>query len=212
VLICVVIGLLSVVEVYAAQLVWPSGQPFPDMDTAYVHVAGRAGGPWLFQAINLTLLIATIGSGAGAQLSGARLLYGMGRDSAIPKAFFGALNPATHIPSNNVILIGVLSLAGAALINYQLGAELLNFGAFIGFMGVNLAAFLHYFVRAKEKRLTHLIPPVLGFLICFGLWFNLNRPAKYAGAVWLAIGAVYGYFKTQGFRRGLRFEIPEEDE
>ena len=37
---CVVIGLLSAVEVYAAQLVWPASQPFPDVDTAFVHVAG----------------------------------------------------------------------------------------------------------------------------------------------------------------------------
>ena len=31
-------------EVYAAQLVWPEST-FPDADTAYAHVAGRAGGP-----------------------------------------------------------------------------------------------------------------------------------------------------------------------
>jgi len=32
-------------------------------------VAGRAGGPILFQAINFTLLVASLGSGVGAQLS-----------------------------------------------------------------------------------------------------------------------------------------------
>ena len=44
VLVVLIIGVLSAVEVYAAQLVWPHGEKFPDIDTAYVHVAGRAGG------------------------------------------------------------------------------------------------------------------------------------------------------------------------
>ena len=45
VLTCLVIGILSAVEVYAAQLIWPASQPFPDVDTAFVHVAGRAWKP-----------------------------------------------------------------------------------------------------------------------------------------------------------------------
>jgi len=40
---------------------------------------------------------------------------------------------------------------------------MLNFGALIAFMGVNFAAFLRYYVRAQEKKLTYLVPPVLGF-------------------------------------------------
>ena len=35
---------------------------------------------------------------------------------------------------------------------YGLGAEMLNFGALIAFMGVNAAAILRYYVRPKEKR------------------------------------------------------------
>src|SRR5262245_33618278 len=42
VLTCLTIGLLSAAEVYIAQLIWPATQPFPNVDTAYVHVAGRA--------------------------------------------------------------------------------------------------------------------------------------------------------------------------
>jgi putrescine importer len=210
VLICLITGILSTIEVYAAQLVWPVAEKFPDVDTAYVYVAGRAGGRILFHAINLTLLVASIGSGAGAQLSGARLLYGMGRDNAIPQRFFGQVNPHTRIPSNNVLLIGGLCLIGAFAINYELGAELLNFGAFIGFMGVNAAAFLRYWVRAEEKKWTNAAPPALGFLICGAMWLSLRPPAKIAGGIWLAIGIAYGYWKTNAFRRELRFETPEE--
>src|SRR5579872_6887115 len=63
VLTCVITGVLASFEVYAGQLVWPAARPFPDVDTAFVHIAGQAGGPMLFNLVNLTLLVATIGSG-----------------------------------------------------------------------------------------------------------------------------------------------------
>ena len=83
------------------------------MDTAFVFVAGRAGGALLFAVLNFTLLIATIGSGFGSQLGAARLLYSMGRDNVIPRRFFGALDAKSLIPRNNVLFSGVLTVAGA---------------------------------------------------------------------------------------------------
>ncbi len=206
VMVCVIIGVLSAVEVYAAQLVWPARQPFPDVDTAYVHVAGRIGGPILFQVVNLTLLIATIGSGAGGQLAGARLLYGMGRDRALPKSFFGYLDPKTQIPSRNVLLIGAMCLVGAWMISYETGAELLNFGALIGFMGVNAAAFVRYWVRGA-RTLGGFLLPVLGFVTCLAIWLSLRNVAMIAGAVWLVAGVLYGAWKTNWFREPIRFDV-----
>jgi amino acid transporter len=206
VIICMIIGTLSALEVYAGQLAWPASEAFPDVDTAYVHVAGRVGGPILFQIVNLTLLIATIGSGSGGQLAGARLLYGMGRDEALPKSFFGQLHPKTFIPANNVMLIGVLCLIGAFLMSYQIGAELLNFGAFIGFMGVNLAALLLGWRNPETRSLGRAVLPALGFVVCLVIWLNLSNIAKIAGFSWLVLGLAYGWWKTQGFQKMMRFE------
>src|SRR5579885_1793532 len=75
VLTCLITGLLATLEVYAGQLVWPDFHSYPDVDTAISFVAGRAGGALLFQVVNATLLVATIGSGMGSQLADARLLY-----------------------------------------------------------------------------------------------------------------------------------------
>ncbi|HWZ79910.1 MAG TPA: APC family permease [Candidatus Sulfotelmatobacter sp.] len=151
VLTCFVIGILSALEVYAAQLVWPANQPFPNSDTAFTYVAGRAWKP-MFAILGFTLLVANFGSGMGAQIGAARLLYGMGRSKALPQSFFGVVDPKRHVPRNNVIFVGVIALAGALLVSfglfsYGLGAEMLNFGALIAFMGVNMAAFVRYHVR-----------------------------------------------------------------
>ncbi|MEI7048744.1 hypothetical protein, partial [Klebsiella pneumoniae] len=83
VLVCVITGALASVEVYLAQLVWPASQAFPDIDTAFVHISGRVGGVFLFGLVNLTLLVANIGSGMSSHLGAARLLYGMGRSNAL---------------------------------------------------------------------------------------------------------------------------------
>jgi amino acid transporter len=211
VLTCLVTGVLATLEVYAAQLVWPDYRTYPDVDTAYVHVAGRAGGPWLFQLVNFTLLAATVGSGSGAHLAAARLLYGMGRDNAIPRSFFGVIEPKRGIPRNNVVFLGLAAMLGAFVLSYQLSAELLNFGAFIAFMGVNAAAFVHRLRGANGRRSAGLIPPVLGFAICGYIWLSLRRPAKIIGGLWLAVGVIYGAIRTRGFRKGLlSFGLPEE--
>jgi len=213
VLVCVMTGILSSLEVYAAQLVWGS-KPFPNemVESAFPLVARQVGGFFLFHLLNFTILIANVGSGMGAQLAAARLLYGMGRNNAIPRGFFGALEPGRRIPTNNIVLIGAIALLGAFLVSYERGVELLNFGAFIAFMGVNAAAFVRYFVREKRKTWVNLIVPALGFVICLFIWLNLSQAAKVAGTAWLAAGIIYGAVRTKGFRSDLvRFEIPAND-
>ena len=210
VLTCLVIGLLSAVEVYVAQLIWPASQPFPEIDTAFVHVAGRAWKP-MFPILGITLLVANFGSGMGAQIGAARLLFGMGRSNALPKAFFGVVDAKHRVPRNNVLFLGVVALIGAFVMSYGLGAEMLNFGALIAFMGVNAAAFMRYYVRSPQKKLSNLLPPVLGFVICLLLWLNLSTAAKIGGSIWMAIGLAFGAWKTRGFRGDLvNFDIPAD--
>lgn len=211
VLTCSVIGVLSALEVYVAQLVWPASQHFRDVDTAFVDISARVAGAWFFLVMNLTLLVANFGSGLGSQLGAARLLYGMGRSNALPKSFFGSVDSKHQIPRNNVIFVGLVALAGAFVLSYALGAEMLNFGALLAFMGVNAAAFVRYYLRAQEKRVANLVPPLLGFLICLILWLNLSWPAKIAGSVWMVVGVGFGAWRTRGFRSDLvTFDLPRE--
>jgi len=218
VLVCVITGVLASLEVYTAQLVWPKpASAFPSLENAFAHVAGMVGGKTLFVTVTVSLLLASIGSGAGAHLGASRLLYGMGRDNAIPRKFFGVVNPRTRVPSNNIILIGAIALAGAFVLDYDqrgydLGAQLLNFGALFGFMGVNLSAFVHYFVRGRDRRLRYMIPPVLGFIICFYLWVSLSWITLVIGVCWLCAGALYGAWRTSFFTKPLQFAPLERDD
>jgi amino acid transporter len=179
---------LASIEVYLGQLVWPQSNPFPDIDTAYVYISGRVGGPVLFAIVNGALLLATIGSGMASQLGAARLMLAMGQDGALPKRFFGAVHPKNHIPRNNVLLIGGLCLAGALLLSYQLGTELLNYGALLAFMGVNVASLLQAWKEGRFRLWLPILLGVCGFATCFVIWLNLGRLAWIAGSAWAAGG------------------------
>ena len=209
VLTCVVIGFLSAAEVYIAQLIWPASEPFPNQDTAYVWAAARTWGP-LFTIVGFTLMVANFGSGMGAHIGAARLLYGMGRSNALPRSFFGAIDPKHQVPRNNVIFVGGLAMIGSFFLTFGRGIELLNFGALIAFMGVNAAAFVRYFLHAEKKKVWNFIPPVLGFVICLGLWWSLSPPAKIVGSIWMIAGIAFGIWKTKWFREPLSFEVPAE--
>src|SRR5438034_3742510 len=147
----------------------------------------------------------------GGQLDAGRLIYSMGLSNALPKCFFGAVDTNPHLPRNNVFFVGGLALAGAFLLpaiagaatGYELGANLLNFGALIAFMGVNAAAFVRYYLHEEKKKLGNLLPPALGFVICGLLWLNLSPKALIFGGVWMAIGIAFGAWKTHGFRGNL---------
>src|SRR5215472_10094643 len=192
---CLIIGLLSMAEVYLAQLVWPATQPFSAdiVDTAFVHVAARVGGVFLFHLLNATLLVANFGSAMAAQFGASRLMYSMGQESSLPRRIFGAVDRRNHVPRNNVLITGAIALLGAFLLTYEKGAELLNFGAFIAFIGVNAAALVHYKFRSREKVAFPLAIPALGMLVCGFIWIHLSRSAQLLGALWICVGLLVAW-------------------
>lgn len=223
VLVCLITGLLSGLEAYAAQLVWGAKMfPADRIESAFAIISRQVGGVALFQVVNFTLLLANMGSGMGSQLAAGRLLYGMGRGNAIPRAFFGAIEPKRRVPRNNILAVGVFAFLGAGLLEffsrqlgggaYEIGAEALNFGAFIAFMGVNAAAFTRDVLHEGRRDLAIFLVPVLGFFICGFIWIHLSRPALLLGSVWMVLGIGYGAIRTRGFRSELvSFDVPPEE-
>lgn len=209
VLVCLFTGVLSGAEVYLGQLIWPNWHTFPNLETAFMDVCRRAGGPVLFEAMGAILILAALGSALTGGLGAARLLFGMGRDGVLPRSIFAHLNPKTNTPTYNILLVGAIAWIGAIALNdvgnaYEHAGELLNFGAFLAFMGVNLSTFWHFVLLRKghERRiLADIVLPLIGFAFCASIWWNLNSLAKTAGGIWFLIGAVYLAVTTNGFRK-----------
>jgi putrescine importer len=82
---------------------------------------------------------------------------------------------------------------------------MLNFGAFICFMGVNLAAFVRFFIRSEHKTFLNAVLPLLGFLICLYIWLSLGTTSMVVGLFWLATGLAYGAWRTNCFRKKIAF-------
>ena len=210
VLTCIFAGVCSAFEAYLGARVWPDWRSFPDLVTAFMDVCRRVGGLLLFNAMGAILIVAAFGSALTGTLGASRLLFGMGRDGVLPKKLFGYLKPGSSTPTYNILLIGGLAFLGAVLLNYigsayEHAGELLNFGAFLAFMGVNFACFWQFTVIAKNtgaqpKLLKDTILPLIGFAFCGLIWWNLNNLAKTVGGIWFAVGIIYVGFKTNWFR------------
>lgn len=214
VLVCLFTGIFSSLIIYLGQRVWPDYNTFSHVETAFMDVTRRVGGAPLFLAMAVVVIVAVIGSALAAQAGASRLLFGFGRDNVLPRRLFAYLDPKHHSPTFNIWLVGLLALVGSFVLSYEVAAEVLNFGAFLGFMGVNLAVIRQYYIVGKPGRkkwlLTDAIVPGLGFLFCLVIWWGLQRPAKIAGGVWFLAGLVYDAIRTRGFRlRPVMFEIDE---
>jgi len=204
VLVCIFTGLFSGLQIYLAQRVWPDYNTFPNLETAFYDVAERVGGKILFNAIAAILFIACFGSAVAGQVGASRLLFSMGRDGVLPKKIFGRLNKKSNTPTNNIVIMGGLTVIGALALDYRTAAELLNFGAFLAFMGVNIATFRQFcFLRPtteKRKIFFDMVLPLSGFLVCFAIWISLPNYAKLLGSIWFVIGFVYLVIKTNRFK------------
>jgi hypothetical protein len=99
-----------------------------------------------------------------------------------------------------VLLIGVVSLIGALLITYETGAELLNFGALLAFMGVNLASVRHSLRFQERGRWTLVAFGIAGFLICLLLWLNLGILGKIAGSSWACLGILLWFVRRRAMK------------
>jgi len=203
--VCLFTGVVGGLEVYLGQRVWPDYSTFPNLETAFMDITRRVGGPLLFQALGVILILGCMGAGMTGQLGAARLLFGMGRDNVLPRRVFAYLDPKSNTPTRNLWLIGGVAYLGTLLISYEQAGEILNFGAFLAFMGVNLATFWQFTLipppKYKRRLLQDIVMPLVGFLFCLWIWVGLKTPAKIVGGVWFLAGLIYCAIKTRGFRK-----------
>lgn len=214
VLVCLITGALSALELYLFQRVWPDWTTSSDLDTAYLDVMKLVGGTVLFVLFSIVMSVSQFGSGLTGQVGAARLIYGMGRDNVLPRSLFGYLNPRSQNPTRNILLIGALAFVGTLAISFEDACDLLNFGAFLGFMGVNAATVKSYYLNPPESHrrsfLKDALLPGAGFIFCLIIWIGLPMLAKIVGTIWLLGGLAYCAIRTRGFReQPLLFDFHE---
>jgi len=203
-IVCLLQTAICFFTVYLAALVWPDYRSFPEPDTAILDIGRRLGGVWMFGFLTFILLVAGLASALTGQAGASRLLYGMGRDGVISRRIFAHLDPRFSTPTRSIYLMGAFTLVSSVFLRFEIAVELLNFGAFAGFILVNLSVIRHFYFRCRQREgldlFKNLFFPACGAGFCAYLWFSLSGKAKISGFVWLAIGVVYLAILTRGFR------------
>lgn len=196
-------GAIYVVVGYTTQLVHPGGT-FANADSAAFGIA-KAIGSDLFGAFFLAgMVLAQFTSGIAAQASASRLLFAMGRDSVLPRGFFGAVHPRFHTPVFSIVLTGVIGVI-ALFLNVLSAASFINFGAFVAFTMVNLSVIFMVCkdvdARNRYGVLKGMVVPFIGALVNLWLLTKLDIHAVVLGLIWLSIGLLQLTYLTRFFTR-----------
>lgn len=194
---------------------WYTQSIFPDLsvfdgdalqNSALPQIARLVGGDFFKLLLTAAAFAATVSSSLASQASVSRLLYVMGRNGKGPVSrFFGYLHPTYHTPARSVIFVGIVSLLAINL-NLDFVASLINFGALIAFIAVNLSVILLFAYKRREtsgiKQITkNIVLPSMGIAATVAMWLHLSHESTLYGAIWFCIGFLVLLWLTRMFRR-----------
>ena len=70
-------------------------------------------------------------------------------------------------------------------------SSLVNFGALFSFLMLHVSVVVYFLIKRRGRSFgTHLVSPVIGFVIIAFVLLNADVHAKVGGLAWLAIGAI----------------------
>jgi putrescine importer len=204
ILTCLVCGTLFILGTYLGQLLWPDFRGFASQETAFSEIGSLVGGAALGGAVASCVVGQAVIAALTSQASASRMLFGMARDGKLPHVLFGHLHPKRDTPDRSILLMGVVCAAGAGLMNLGQAADLVTFGACLGFIAVNLSALVHGFRATRLKGplgvARRALAPVLGLGVCLSIWLSASAAAMTLGFVWLALGLLYLAYLSRSAR------------
>jgi amino acid transporter len=186
-------GILFILQTWVASMIWPDYKSFSDLNTAFYDVAKRAGGTWLMLTTSLATAFAWgIANSLAAQAAVSRVLFSMARDKNLP-SFLSKVHPKYKTPYIATISIAVLSAVLVIIYSNRIAdlTSVINFGALTSFLVLHITVIVHFIKNKSLNIWKHIVSPVLGFLVIFYVWINLNNHAKILGASWIGIGIIY---------------------
>ena len=205
-------GAIFLVAAYVTQLRFPDWNEFaPGGDMQYVEdstlpiIGNLVGGNVLMAVLTAAGFCATLASGLASHASVSRMLLVMGRNNVLPQKAFGYINPRTHTPTFNIVLVGAISLL-AIPFTLELIAAWINYGALIAFTFVNISVIAWFAIRKGRRHtprdiFSYIVMPGIGMLLTGLLWVNLHADALTGGLIWTALGLIYLAVITRGFRK-----------
>ncbi|MET3120774.1 APA family basic amino acid/polyamine antiporter [Oxalobacteraceae bacterium GrIS 2.11] len=125
-----------------------------------------------------------------------RILYAMARDGMLPKVF-AKVNPDSHTPVKNTIVVGSLVAIAAALVPLDVLADLTSMGTLVAFSIVSIGVIILRRTRPDLNRgfKVPLFPfvPVLSVLFCVYLICGLPGKTFLLFGAWLSFALLF-YF------------------
>lgn len=189
---------------------WATGQ-------AVQYILGKFGMMLLFVS-----LFAAITAGInGFYLAASRLLYSMGRSSALP-AWFGKLHPKYNTPANAIIFVGACSIIAPWFGREVLGwiVDMSSFGAAVGFLHTSMASYKiakesNDFKKNKLLKITSILGCVfssgfLGLLLIPGLPSSLSKQVLIILGLWIVLGIVFYLAVCKEYRSLSHKELEEK--
>jgi putrescine importer len=215
VLVCLLCGVIFVIVAYLAQMVWPDFSSLPRDVSAVLTISERIGGSAFSFFIFLIMIVAGISCALAGQTSAARLMYGMGRDGILPRKFFSYVSKKHQIPTFNLLLIAVVSLILAFILNFEVAAQVINYGAFLGFFAVNLSVIFEYVIRKRPEIFgvtevwRYVVMPGIGVLVCGVIFLSLDPHVIKYVTLWMVFGGAYYAIISKGFRQTVKMKLEE---
>ena len=189
-------AVLFIAQTYIAALLVPDQTAFAGdtaTNDAFYNVSAIVGGSGLKVVVAMSAaLSAAIANALVAQAATARLLFAMARDGQLPR-FLAHVHPTRRVPDRAVLFVSAVSLVLGLFFVGQVGllSSLVNFGALFSFLMLHVSVVFYFLIKQRGRSFgTHLVSPVIGFVIIAFVLLNADVHAKVGGIAWLAIGAI----------------------
>ena len=204
--ICAIIGagLIFIIQTYFYQLCWGGKDPSVFDDAmGFFQVFDAFAPPWLYTMIQLILLVAIFANVLTAQASAARIMFGMGRDRNLP-AIMAKISPKRQTPYVSTLVLGIASLF-LVFIPYETLVLLVNLGAIVSFICLDLAVIYHFFIKEKlhttlKHWIIYLVCPIIGAAILVFVLSGFSKATYIVFVCWFIVGMILLGVRTKGFK------------
>ncbi len=160
------------------------------------------GSTWPAAVLSVGAVISIFSVVLAVMYGQTRILFAMGRDGLLPKAFT-RVNPKTQTPAVNTYIVTCVIVVLAALVPLDALANATSIGTLFAFILVNAGVIILRRTRPDLPRSFktpfYPVTPILGMLFCVGLIFSLRVETWITFGIWMVLGLIV-YF-SYGFRK-----------